>query len=190
MIVSCPECRTLYRHQPSRRCSARCGACHAAIALPRARTYLLQTVSRATCPGIVAAREPAPVFATSAAPGIAEAGSPGAWAAEPRVERPVATVPPWEEPDASPFGGDDRDLPADAEVDRRLDEIARRARAAEVAEDATVRNVLFGVGVGAIAGVAFSPRLFDASWVSWAVGGTMGGLAAALWSRAWGLRRA
>lgn len=190
MIVSCPECRTLYRHHASTRRSARCGACHAEIALPRARTYLLQTVSRATRSVIVAAPEPSPALATAAVPAVSKAGSPGAWSAGARVERPVATVAPWEEVDSLPSEGADRGIPTESEVDRRLDEIARRARAAEVADDATVRNVLFGVGVGAIAGVAFSPGLFDASWVSWAVGGTMGGLAAALWSRAWGLRRA
>lgn len=190
MIVSCPECRTLYRHRPSTRRSARCGACHAAIALPRARTYLLQTVSRATRSVIVAAPGPSPALATAVVPAVSEVGSSGARTAGARVERPVATVPPWDEPDPLPFEAGGREIPSESEVDRRLDEIARRARAAEVADHATVRNVLFGVGVGAIAGVAFSPGLFDASWVSWAVGGTMGGLAAALWSRAWGLRRA
>jgi hypothetical protein len=75
-------------------------------------------------------------------------------------------------------------------VDRRLDEIVRTAETATAIEDSTVRNVLLGVGIGAVAGVAFAPGMFDASWVGWAVGGAMGGVAAALWSRAWGLRRA
>lgn len=187
MIVSCPECRTLYRHRPTSRRAARCGACHAEIALPRARTYLLQTVSRATRSVIARAQEPSPVLVASAVP---SASSAAGWTTPARVERRVATSAPWEEPGASPFEADDREQASESAIDRRLTEIARRARAAEVADDATVRNVLFGVGVGAIAGVAFSPGLFDASWVSWAVGGTMGGLAAALWSRAWGLRRA
>lgn len=190
MIVSCPECRTLYRHRATASRSARCGACHTEIALPRARTYVLRAVSRATRSVIACAQEPSAVLVTSAAPAASAAGTPRAWAPPARVERPVATVAPWEEPDPLPFDGDDGGIPSESAIDRRLDEIARRARAAEGADDATVRNVLFGVGVGAIAGVAFSPALFDASWVSWAVGGTMGGLAAALWSRAWGLRRA
>lgn len=190
MIVSCPECRTLYRHHSTSRRSARCGACHAEIVLPRARTYVLQTVSRATRSVLAPARRSVPAFAVSAVATASAAGPSGDRTRPARVPRPVSSVAPWDEPEAMLFEGDDREIPAESAVDRRLDEIARRARAAEFADDATVRNVLFGVGVGAIAGVAFSPGLFDASWVSWAVGGTMGGLAAALWSRAWRLRRA
>ncbi len=190
MIVSCPKCRTLYRHQPSTRRVARCGTCHAEIALPQTRTYLLQTVSRATRSAIRAAPDSSPALALSGVPVVSEARSTGAWTSRARLDTPVASVKPWDDPAPSPFEGEEREIAPESEGEHRLEEIAGRARNTEVADDPTARNVLLGVGVGAIAGLAFSPGLFDASWLSWAVGGTMGGLAAALWSRAWGLRRA
>jgi hypothetical protein len=81
-------------------------------------------------------------------------------------------------------------FPAEEEtnIDRRLDAIVRAAGGDEAAEGTTLRAVLFGVGLGTIAGVAFAPGLFHAPWLGWAAGGVVGGTLGAMWSRLWGSR--
>lgn len=172
MIVSCPECRTLYRPSPGARRTALCGACHSEIVVPSARAYVVHAV--ATRAGKTAR---IPAVATVAAGAAVPGPRPRAenWRQEPeRSDPPVPSPSPRTR--------------AEEAVDRRLDEIARAAHGPDNGEGRLLRAVLFGVGLGAIVGVAFASELFHSLWLGWAGGGVLGGVSGALWSRAWGPR--
>ena len=199
MIVSCPECHTLYRHRIGARRRARCGTCHAEVVLPAARTYLVQAVT-----GSRAETIPVPLFAGVASVPQDATGSTHAspWGETADDARRAPRPRPGDDRAHSRPGPERQELALDDPpeawspaatgqdgVDPRLDEIMRAARQPVDGEGAAVRAVLLGAGLGMIAGVAFAPGLFHAPWLSWAAGGVMGGALGALWSRAWGSRR-
>lgn len=180
MIVCCPTCHTLFRNRMETTTAARCGRCGASVTAAPARSYRVRAVLRpeVPVPTTVAAR-PLPVYAgiglddPSLAPALAATGG----------GRTSDWTTRWNEERARASDADRDDAP-----DRRLEEYAADAAAAG-GSDRSVRYVLFGVGLGAISGVAASKGFVDTPWMGWATGGIVGGLAGALWDRARGWRR-
>ncbi len=180
MIVCCPSCHTLFRNRMETTTAALCGRCGASVTATPARSYRVRTVLRREAPitASVAARA-VPAYAgiglddPTLAPALAATGADGA---SPWTSR-------WDDREPGPSAA-----AADRSLDERLEEYAAEAAAAG-GSDRSVRYVLFGVGLGAISGVAASSGFVDTPWIGWATGGIVGGLAGALWDRAREWRR-
>lgn len=180
MIVCCPSCHTLFRNRMETTTAAVCGRCGASVTAAPARSYRVRTVLRRDVP--IAASVAARAVPAYAGIGLDEPNLAPALGATGRG-RASAWTPRWDEPDAGPSAD-----AADRSLDDRLEEYAAEAAAAG-GSDRSVRYVLFGVGLGAISGVAASKGFVDTPWIGWATGGIVGGLAGALWDRAREWRR-
>lgn len=180
MIVCCPSCHTLFRNRMEATTAALCGRCGASLTAVPARSYRVRTVLRRDVPiaTSVAARA-VPAYAgiglddPTLAPTLGATGGGGA----------AAWTSRWDDREAGPSADS-----ADHSLDSRLEERVAETVAAG-GSDRSVRYVLFGVGLGAISGVAASKGFVDTPWIGWATGGIVGGLAGALWDRAWEWRR-